>query len=284
MKIDVSFSMLDRVRLAIGANLIEWNVELSELDELRDIKFKLKKGIELEYTEVDQGHGLFAYKGQQVVLYIKDHSWKPEAIENPEKGNKVHLTQCTTLDHMQKRGRIDRYVATTRRDDVYLCDVVNEMGDTPYEKEISLYPCKNCLKKLNYNSYKTAQGQDKISVVKDFSLTEYFETYSTFFTHLPTHTDASAPLNHYVEEWSEKSKQVRKKANWICSECRVGLSDKKYRKWLHVHHINGNKSDNLFGNLKVLCLLCHAGQPGHKHMQVDSKGKKDILKLRKKAS
>jgi hypothetical protein len=36
---------------------------------------------------------------------------------------------------------------------------------------------------------------------------------------------------------------------------------------LHVHHINGVKSDNSEMNLRVLCQYCHGEQPNHEHMK-----------------
>ena len=60
-------------------------------------------------------------------------------------------------------------------------------------------------------------------------------------------------------------KELEKKWN-RCKSCRVDLSEQK--RLLHVHHLNGEKSDNSAGNLIVLCADCHRKEPHHGHVHV----------------
>lgn len=59
----------------------------------------------------------------------------------------------------------------------------------------------------------------------------------------------------YSRDWVFISKKYKKYRNYICEECGLGCCITKY--YLHVHHINGNKLNNSWRNLKVLCRKCH---------------------------
>ncbi len=71
-------------------------------------------------------------------------------------------------------------------------------------------------------------------------------------------------LDRALQEELTKSKETR---NWECEECGVNLREK--RKFLHVHHINGQKHDNNNKNLLSLCIRCHANKPQHHQIRSD---------------
>ena len=73
--------------------------------------------------------------------------------------------------------------------------------------------------------------------------------------------------NEYTPDWAIISRKRREECNWTCQSCKIQLDDHQYRRFLHVHHINGQKHDNSQGNLRVLCIHCHAEQKGHEHMK-----------------
>lgn len=73
--------------------------------------------------------------------------------------------------------------------------------------------------------------------------------------------------HNYVTEWESISQSLRESHSWTCQECNVRLSQGNLKQYLHVHHINHVKDDNVPSNLKVLCVRCHAEQPGHDHMK-----------------
>ena len=76
--------------------------------------------------------------------------------------------------------------------------------------------------------------------------------------------------NCYQQDWNKIAAEYKKKVNYQCEDplCRFSdLSNSAMRRYLHCHHVNMDKTDNNFSNLKAFCLECHAKQPNHGHMQ-----------------
>ena len=56
-------------------------------------------------------------------------------------------------------------------------------------------------------------------------------------------------------------------AQYRCTGCGIDLSAPGLRRFLHVHHREVVKYDNPLCELVVLCIGCHANQPGHDLMR-----------------
>ncbi len=59
----------------------------------------------------------------------------------------------------------------------------------------------------------------------------------------------------YSLEFRKKREFIRERDNYTCVECEI--SQKELRKTLDVHHIDGNKFNNMLNNLITLCRECH---------------------------
>jgi len=231
-------------------------------------------------VDFDAG-GLFAYEGRQVVLYIKDHRGRPDVINDPEKGKRLHFMDCRTLEDMKARGRFERYVATNRRDGLFKIQWSEEYNSPLSEKEVALRPCKNCLKAMNYIGYANCGKQEQNRIFSRFDIEECLNEYSPLFTRMPIHTEDTQSSNDYALDWSRISQGYRSRRNWTCELCTVSLANNDYRKYLHTHHVNGQKGDNRPSNLQALCAVCHKQQDFHDHMHVSSKARRIILRARR---
>lgn len=289
MKLSPDYSILENQREQMGAQLSDWKIGAVGLTEREQLLANLGSGIEIDIKDMDVGPGkLLTYKGEQVLLYIKDTHSSQWTLENePEKSKRFHIAECRTLDRMRREGRFERYVVTNRMDGQFLVDWLDPDTRERGETEASLKVCKNCLTALNWRGFDNASDrmrfadgtrQDKASIWESFSITEFLMDYSTFFRSHPRRQDIDALLNVYVQDWPKISEKMRRGARWRCQQCKVDLSE--FPGSLHCHHINGVVTDNSATNLKVLCALCHASQPNHQHMKVNASERRKINRVK----
>lgn len=254
--------LLNKLRDAMGAYIIEPITDLKigilTLDEILRTT-----GQEIDLSEVEfASNGTLRYQGRQVILYIRDITVYKEEPTLP----KFHLSNCDTLQKMWQRKRSDRYVVSTRHDGIFRIKITSD-GQTWQDNDYSLYVCKNCLSKLNWNGYSGATASRKIGIFDKFGLPAFFETYpNSPITYTPTFNDVTAPVNEYSRDFSEISTRYRESVGWTCEKCHSNLSDKEFRRYLHVHHVDGAKNNNAHGNLRALCVQCHGQQDMHGHL------------------
>ncbi|TPH18640.1 HNH endonuclease [Litorilituus lipolyticus] len=265
----------------MGADLIEFEVS-NKVIPIEPIDKQLGEGFEVNFEDIEFETGLASYQGRQVLLYIKDHSYNNKiygVLEDGSKGNKFHVADCEMLDRMRKKGRFDRYVVTNKLDGVFAVSGMDNRTSELIEGETKLNVCQYCLEAINYQKFASLnKGAPRRTFVQGFQLADFFDTYSSFFKFMPTGV-ANNSATGYSKDWDHISRKVREKFNYQCQQCGLDLS--QHKRLLHVHHINGVKSDNSITNLTPLCCDCHRKQPHHQHMFIKHEETKAISQLRK---
>ena len=275
MKLNISFSKLEKLVRDIVASPITWRSDANRLDEL-NIEAFLLEGIEThDLNDVDvTEEGLLTYKGKGVLLYIKDTGISRETNENfPEKSRRFHFSDCETLEEMREKGKFERYIITMNQSGFFKVDYHEKETGEHGETQARLRVCKNCLKKINYNNYL----KNKEMVFNNLSIKDFFEKHHSNFKQKPKYTDKDAPPSRYTSDWDKISRKEKQLSNWTCKKCKVNLSAHPH--CLHTHHKNSVKYDNSQANLEVLCQLCHAEH--HHHMKPYSRVTDTIRQLRK---
>jgi hypothetical protein len=261
--------LFNQLRQKMGAKLIEmskipWNT--IDTDEF------LKRLNSLDGIIIDNIHeieikddGTFEYRGQKVLIYIRDQRYDPSY---EKKEYKYHICNCEVIDRFIQNNRFDRYVVSTRNDGKFLVNIKNTATNAFIEQNVikELKVCKKCLEALNFNNYSFSSRENKNKIYNNFDLKDFFNQYNTQHSTKPTYMDTNAPADLYSEEFEKKSLQIRKKNNWTCEKCGIKLKPEHHH-FLHVHHINGVKSDDRPTNLMCLCIKCHSEQPDHDHLK-----------------
>ncbi|HEY1614993.1 MAG TPA: hypothetical protein VGF97_15005, partial [Rhizomicrobium sp.] len=209
--------------------------------------------------------GTLAYKNSRVLLYIRDHAVYSGRSIDP----KFHIAHCDTLKEMKRQSRQARYVVATRTDGEFKLNIID--GSRKSETVRKLSVCQNCLALLFFDGFEMNMPKPiRSREVSAFSIARFFEKFSRDLHEIePQHDSDSAPVNDYNQDFSARSNALRRAKNWTCQNrnCGVYLGNQSHRRFLHVHHINGQKSDDAPGNHKVLCIKCHAEEPSHGHMR-----------------
>ena len=204
---------------------------------------------------------IIIYEGKRVLLYIKDQVNYGGRFSNNE--YKFHIAGCHTLRNMMNKGKYDRYVISRKQSNIFSIRIINNNRAHEIQKE--LHVCKNCLQTLNYNNYQKSDRWTKEKIYNSFSLEEFFKKNINefYFSQMPKYTDDDAPVNVYSDDWKITSKLLRQLNRYRCEECHHDFSNNP--KMLHVHHKDGNKYNDNFSNLEVLCFYCHKKRHPHLH-------------------
>ena len=262
-KIDVSpiGTQLEAIRKRIGANHGTFKRQKpnratridKDLPDARDVR------------AVFDPSGTLVADGKVVLVYIRDHTGRGR-YDTPAQRKKVHFGVCTKLEEMKETGRIQRYRATNRTDDIYTIDLDAGSEDT------ELYPCQFCLGLFQFNgfSHDDLPRKEREKHVREFRAAEALRlannVRNVHLAKIAKNLKSATNPTVYSINWQKVSRRVRSKAGFRCQQCGVTLREKPGM--LDTHHRNGDKTDNSETNLVCLCVCCHRDQPRHDHYHV----------------
>lgn len=211
----------------------------------------LKKGaLAVPQSRVSVVDGLLTINGRKVAAYIRDQKqgidWR-----SGSSSYKYHLTDCRTLQWMRQEGRERRYLVTKRSDGLF---PVHDLGWHGRSGTVRLELCHNC----------RGQLRAMRKWFDPFNLVEYFRRYDTDVPRTIRREETVTTVQNYQPNHDDISREYRKAAGYRCQLCRVDCRERP--DLLHLHHRDGDPSNNAHANLAVLCVKCHMNQPFHGHM------------------
>ncbi len=263
----LDYGPFNYLRHKMNAELIDFGKIKMESLNVSNLRKRLRErgiDVDIKKVKVDED-GTLLYEGEKVLIYIRD-----QYLGYIDSGReyKYHISNCRTLQEMRKKNRYYRYVASTRTDGKFIVNYIgynNEIVEK--EKLTEIHVCRGCLRNLNYKGYADAPGWKKNEIYENFSLEEFFKMYganSNNFDVIPAQTDISAQEYVYPAD-KILYKKIKLQHGYTCEKC--GRKFSAFPEFLSIHHIDGNITNNNPDNLKVLCLGCHAEEPGHHRMK-----------------
>lgn len=224
-----------------------------------DIHFEHENGCSAYSKDIISTEEDLFFKGRRVVLYIpqgksrKSHIRKNSHV--PESYQKYHLHFCSALKRQKKLNKLERYRVSMSKDGIFKYQYIGEQNFSQQKLNV----CKYCL--LDLEGHKdvsrfdlgkfldsrpqTVQNNSEVKLLFDGLNVDGMDND---YTSLP---------DNYRDEWRKISTERKKATNYTCEECnwRPHLSENK--RFVHTHHLDTNKRNNLSANLKVLCIDCH---------------------------
>lgn len=276
MEIKDSFQELEKLRRRLDAP--EKGLSFDQpINRLESIERKLQTtGVDVEKGDIQSIGPFLTYKGEFLaIVYILNSTSPASDLLNNEPSRqtpKFHLTWCRTLEQMSRKKRFDRYVLSRSPSNLFRVEAlehdplkIRRLGERHMLEDVRLFPCQNCLDALEYKGFTLSSSKkNRLQKVDEFEVSNFLDENDgnlAVMKHLPRTRAENARSGAYTSDFPEISRRLREEHRWRCTECHVDMS--RCKKGLHVHHINGVKSDNSLGNLMVLCAVCHKAVDSH---------------------
>jgi len=198
----------------------------------------------------------------KIRAFVKDSKFESHLLIKDI--HKYHLVKCKTIERAENERWRNKYHMSRRRNGTFFYRYLEKNSVFKTNEVQKLYVCKNCLNVINEiskNSHTVETFDMNEFLSSDFSTIKKLENQGSY-------EDMCAP-NLYRSDWSEISKKYRALKGYQCESpsCPYpDLSDPKFHKYLHTHHVSHDKTDNSYLNLKAHCIYCHAHQSNHSQL------------------
>jgi len=246
----------------------------------------IKKGnLEIKDDESNVGMYFIDASGVKHVGFLYLQDYKLDEYGPP----KYHLCNCTTIQDFKLKGFFSNYRWANTKD----VTVKNRVtGEEVHFDHLDL--CKNCIslikKVAGHATFQTSEEfvdfvrnrvygnepADSEDIFDEEGETAIAKDIKNQLGLADTDFGAEYDIFGYIHGWEQISKAYREKRDYTCEHCGIHIEDPFDRRFIHVHHKDGNKANNSESNLECLCIDCHSHVDAH-HEQNFSSGANSIL-------
>ena len=220
--------------------------------QVADVNFNNIQNGEVEITN----EGIFyvnPHNGSRHQIFLYKRNYDIQQYGKP----RFHIRNCMTIQQIGK----DQY----RRANTGTVVVYDRnKGADVAVKGLPL--CKNCLS--------IVLNEGLLNYGRDMTSTEFEEILRT--ANEDATEEQNADLEGYVWKWQKISEAYRTKKEFTCERCGYKPNTKISRQYIHVHHKDGNKTNNRESNLECLCIACHSNVD-LRHRSNFSKGANKVM-------
>ena len=152
---------------------------------------------------------------------------------------KFHITTCQTILEQRASGRFDGRYFWHNSNTVS----IENRANGKIHENVNLGLCNYCRNQSSISEYLNTEGF--------FNLLDKQEQEDI-------NKEYEVDIFGYTTDWQKISREYRLEKDYTCEQCGIIIEIPGDRRYLHVHHKNGNKLINKRSNLECLCVLCHS--------------------------
>lgn len=199
---------------------------------------EIKKG-KIEFG--NEGIFIIDENGERIQVYLYKRKYHLERYGKP----RYHICKCSTIDDFLARGGFQREYRRANTETVPVID----MDEDNEDKQIAHLPlCKNCFSKMMQQGLPVSHSMDS----------EKFVELLKQARPATPQQEVEVDIFGYTKDWEQISRAYRESKNYTCERCGIHIINPFDRQFIHVHHKNGNRTDNRLANLECLCIRCHS--------------------------